>query len=52
MEVWGLASQIAVISFSAVFLGLLILAAGVKVMSFCCRLASRNGKIGDKSEPT
>jgi Na+-transporting methylmalonyl-CoA/oxaloacetate decarboxylase gamma subunit len=42
----------AVIGFSAVFLGLLILAAGVKIMSFCCRLLSRNREEGDKPEPT
>lgn len=52
MEGWGLASQVAVIGFSAVFLGLLILATGIKVMSFCCRLVSRNREEGDKPEPT
>lgn len=49
MEVWELATKVALIGFSAVFLGLLILAAGVTVMSFCCRLViNRVGEEEDK----
>jgi hypothetical protein len=44
MDVWTLAFKVAVIGFSAVFLGLWMLAAGVKVMSFCCRLVSKKEK--------
>jgi Na+-transporting methylmalonyl-CoA/oxaloacetate decarboxylase gamma subunit len=44
MEVWALAFKVAVIGFTAVFLGLCMLAAGVKVMSFCCRLVTKKEK--------
>ena len=41
MEGWAFALKVAVIGFTAVFLGLWMLAGGVKVMSFCCRLLTK-----------
>jgi hypothetical protein len=38
MDIWTHALKVAGIGFVAVFVGLWMLAAGVKIMSFCCRL--------------
>ncbi len=41
---WGQAVRVAVIGFSVVFAGLCMLAIGVKIMSFFCRLVERRAK--------
>jgi Na+-transporting methylmalonyl-CoA/oxaloacetate decarboxylase gamma subunit len=41
MDMWTHALKVAVIGFTAVFVGLWMLAAAVKIMSFCCRLADK-----------
>lgn len=44
MDTWVMASKIALIGLSAVIIGLLMLTAGIKTMSYCCRLVNRKGK--------
>jgi len=44
MDMWTHALKVASIGFTAVFLGLSMLAAGVKIMSFFCRLVDKKKK--------
>jgi Na+-transporting methylmalonyl-CoA/oxaloacetate decarboxylase gamma subunit len=46
------ALKVAMIGVSAVFLGLLMLAGGIKIMSFCCKLVSRGEKKESDREST
>jgi len=39
-----MALKVSLIGLSAVFIGLLMLAVGIKIMSFCCRLLTREEK--------
>lgn len=50
MNSWMTALKISVIGVSAVFLGLLMLAGGIKIMSFCCRLVARKEKGESRQE--
>jgi Na+-transporting methylmalonyl-CoA/oxaloacetate decarboxylase gamma subunit len=43
---WGEAIRVAIVGFSVVFAGLLMLAAGVKIMSLFCKLGERENKEG------
>ena len=49
MDTWAMAFKVAAVGISAVFAGLLMLAGGVKIMSFFCRLATRKQK--EESNP-
>jgi Na+-transporting methylmalonyl-CoA/oxaloacetate decarboxylase gamma subunit len=40
---WTQAIRVAIVGFSVVFAGLWILAIGVKIMSFFCRLTEKKG---------
>jgi Na+-transporting methylmalonyl-CoA/oxaloacetate decarboxylase gamma subunit len=45
---WGEALRVAIVGFSVVFAGLWMLALGVKIMSFFCKMAGkRQGGTGD-----
>ncbi len=44
MDIWVQAVKVAVIGFLVVFIGLWMLTAGVKIMSFCCRLIDKKEK--------
>ena len=44
MDTWAMAFRVAAVGVSAVFVGLLMLAGGVKIMSFFCRFATRKQK--------
>jgi hypothetical protein len=50
MNTWMMALKVSLVGFSAVFIGLLMLTAGVKIMSICCRTKSRKEK--KESNPT
>jgi hypothetical protein len=41
MDIWTHALKVAGIGLTAVFVGLWMLAAGVKIMSFCCGLLTK-----------
>ena len=41
---WGQAVRVAVVGFSVVFAGLCMLALGVKIMSYFCRLVEKRPK--------
>ncbi len=41
---WGEAVKVAIVGFSVVFAGLWMLALGVKIMSFFCRLTQKEKK--------
>jgi Na+-transporting methylmalonyl-CoA/oxaloacetate decarboxylase gamma subunit len=41
MDTWIHALKVAGIGFAAVFLGLWMLAAGIKIMSLCCRPSTK-----------
>ncbi len=41
---WGEAVKVAIVGFSVVFAGLWMLALGVKIMSFFCRLTQKERK--------
>ena len=44
MDTWTHALKVAAIGFTAVFLGLWMLAAGIKIMSFFCSLVDKKKK--------
>jgi Na+-transporting methylmalonyl-CoA/oxaloacetate decarboxylase gamma subunit len=50
MNTWMTALKVAMIGVSAVFLGLLMLAGGIKIMSFCCKLVARKEKTESSHE--
>ncbi|NWG03357.1 MAG: OadG family protein [Syntrophaceae bacterium] len=41
---WGEAIKVAIVGFLVVFFGLWMLAIGVKIMSFFCRMIEKKGK--------
>jgi len=41
---WGEAIRVAIVGFSVVFVGLLMLAAGVKIMSLFCKLGKKENR--------
>ena len=49
---WGQAVRVAIVGFSVVFAGLCMLALGVKVMSFFCRLVEKRPKAARKAGGT
>ena len=49
---WAQAVRVAVVGFSVVFAGLAMLALGVKVMSFLCRLIEPSPKASRASKAT
>jgi Na+-transporting methylmalonyl-CoA/oxaloacetate decarboxylase gamma subunit len=46
---WGQAVRVAVVGFSVVFTGLCMLALGVKIMSFFCRLVEKRPRVAGRA---
>jgi Na+-transporting methylmalonyl-CoA/oxaloacetate decarboxylase gamma subunit len=47
MSIWAEGARVALLGFSVVFITLMLLAIGVKIMSFCCmRLVDKKKKGG------
>ena len=42
---WLQACKVAFVGFSVVFITLAVLAIGIKIMSFCCSLGRRKGRV-------
>jgi Na+-transporting methylmalonyl-CoA/oxaloacetate decarboxylase gamma subunit len=47
---WSEAIKVAIVGFSVVFAGLWILAIGVKIMSFFCKMVEKKGSGPSKAE--